>query len=107
MCSNAAIVICSFKEKDSKTAVGLIWKAVHKCVFEMKCLYVQFNGKHIPVPVYCACRKQKHEQKALERCTCVLGGTIFSKIYFCCEHSVPMRMLISVVCDNDVCRMLK
>ena len=75
MCSNAAIAICSFKEKDSKTAVGLILKAVHKYMFEMKCPYVQFNGKHIPVPVYCTCREQKHEQK--ERCTCVLGGHHF------------------------------
>ena len=40
MCSNAAIVICSFKEKDSKTAVSLIWKAGHKYMFEMKCLYI-------------------------------------------------------------------
>ena len=33
------------------------------------------------------------------------GGTIFSKIYFCCEHSVPM--LNSVVCDGYMHHMLK
>ena len=36
---------------------------------------------------------------------CAGGGTIFSKICFCCGHSVPM--LISVVCDGYVRHMLK